>query len=90
MVDWLFSLRLTVPMIQPATGATMSTKSVSCQLTVSIVAKQTKMAMGLLMSMSIELVTEFSTALTSADIRAMMSPLRSSEKKLSGSRSTFS
>ena len=90
MADWLFSLRLTVPIIHPARGATTITKSVICQLTVSMVKKHTMMAMGWRMSMSILLVMEFSTAPTSADIRAMMSPLRSSLKKLSGSFSTFS
>ena len=46
-------------------------------------------AMGLRSSMSMELVREFSTAVTSALMRAMMSPLRSSEKKLRGSFSTL-
>ena len=90
VADCDFSLRLTLPIIQPASGATMITNTVSCQLTVSMVAKHTMMAMGWRISMSILLVMEFSTAPTSADIRAMMSPLRSSEKKLKGSFSTFS
>ena len=66
------------------------TKTVSCQLTHSMVVKQTMMAMGCRMSMLILLVIQLSTAPTSLDIRAMISPFRSSLKKLSGSFSTFS
>ena len=90
VADCDFNLRLTLPMIQPASGATTMTNTVNCQLTVSMVAKHTIMAIGWRISMSILLVMEFSTAPTSADIRAIISPFRSSEKKLSGSFSTFS
>ena len=44
--DWLFSLRLTVPIIHPAKGATRMTKSVICQLIHSMVEKHTMMAIG--------------------------------------------
>lgn len=88
--DWLFSFRLTAPIIQPASGATTMTNTVSCQLTVNRVKKHTMIAIGWRMSMSMELVIEFSTTCTSALIRAMISPFRSSEKKLSGNFSTFS
>ena len=87
--DWRFSLRLTTPMTHPARGSTTSTKSVIFQLMVNSVVKQTTRAIGLRMSMSMELVSEFSTTVTSALMRAMMSPLRSSEKKLSGRRNTL-
>ena len=76
-------------MIQPANGSTTRTKRVIFQLMVNSVMKQTTRAMGFRMSMSMELVSEFSTTVTSALMRAMMSPFRSSEKKLSGSRSTL-
>ena len=40
--------------------------------------------MGFLKSISSELITEFSTSLTSPEMRANISPLRSSEKKPMG------
>lgn len=79
--DCLFSFRLTTPIIQPVRGKIKITKSVICQLTENRVTKQTKRAIGLRISISMELVNEFSTTVTSALIRAMISPLRSSEKK---------
>ena len=45
--------------------------------------------MGFFSSMSSELVTEFSISLTSPLMRAMMSPFRSSERKLSGKAITL-
>ena len=87
--DWLFNFRLTTPIIQPASGRITITNNVSCQLTVNNVIKQTNNAMGLRISMSIELVMEFSTTVTSALIRAIISPFRSSEKKLRGSFKTL-
>ena len=47
----------------------------------SSVAKYAIMRMGFLKSMSSELIMEFSISCTSPLILAMMSPLRSSEKK---------
>ena len=76
-------------MIHPARGSTTSTNRVIFQLMVNRVMKHTSKAIGLRISMSMELVSEFSTTVTSALIRAMMSPFRSSEKKLSGRRSTL-
>ena len=59
-------------------------KSVSCQLMTSRVAKYAIMSIGFLKSMSSELIIELSISCTSPLMRAMMSPLRSSEKKPSG------
>ena len=87
--DWLLSFLLITPITQPARGSTTITNSVSCQLTLKRVMKHTTRVMGLRISMSIELVMEPSTAETSALMRAMMSPLRSSEKKLNGNLSTL-
>ena len=87
--DWLFNLRLTDPITQPAKGRMTSTNNVSCQLTVNSVIKQTTKAIGLRINISSELVSEFSTTDTSALILAMISPLRSSEKKLNGNLNTL-
>ena len=46
VADCDFNLRLTLPITHPASGATTITNTVNCQLTVSIVAKHTKMAIG--------------------------------------------
>ena len=75
----------TRPMIKPATGSKMNTKSVSCQLTKSIIARHTTIMMGFLNIMSSDIITEFSTSVTSPLMRAITSPLRSLEKKPMGS-----
>ena len=62
----------------------MSTKRVSSQLRKKSVKRVTTMAMGFLMSISRELDRAVSRPLTSELMREMMSPLRSSEKKLKG------
>ena len=80
---------LTCPIIMPAIGATTMTNRVSCQLTNIMVAKHIMIAIGWRISMSIELVREVSTCPTSELMRAMMSPLRSEEKKANGSDSTL-
>ena len=87
--DWFLSRLLTVPMSHAAGGVTMRTKTVSCQLTVKSVAKQMMMAMGCCMSVEMADVTEFSTTCMSVLMRTMMSPFRSAEKKLRGSRIIF-
>ena len=76
-------------MSHAAGGVTMSTKTVSCQLTVKSVTKQIMMAMGCWMRVEMADVTEFSTICMSVLMRTMMSPLRSAEKKLSGRRITL-
>ena len=48
------------------------------------------MKMGFLMSMSSDVTIEFSTSLTSPVMRAMISPLRSFEKKPMGRLTTLS
>ena len=78
-----------VPITQAKAGIATSTKSVSSQLRKKRVNSVTTMAMGFLMSISSELESEVSSPLTSLLIRDMMSPLRSSEKKLSGNPITL-
>ena len=84
-----FRRLLTCPMMMPASGATTITNTVSCQLTNIIVEKQTTIAIGWRISMSMELVSELSTWATSALMRATMSPRLSDEKNASGRLSTF-
>ena len=76
-------------MSHAAGGVTTSTKTVNCQLTVKRVTKQMMMAMGCWMRVEMAEVTEFSTIWMSVLMRTMMSPLRSAEKKLRGSRITL-
>ena len=71
-------------MAQASTGMATSTKRVSSQLRKKSVPKVTTIAMGFLMSISSEFDNEVSSPLTSELMREMMSPLRSSEKKLRG------
>ena len=87
--DWRFSLRPTRPMIHPITGSTMMVNRVSCQLVTIRVAKYEMIRIGFFSNISSELVMEFSISPTSPLIRAMMSPFRSSDRKLSGRYITF-
>ncbi len=82
--DWFFRRLVTLPITHAAGGATMSTKSVSCQLVAKSVMKQMMMAIGCCIKVLMADVTEFSTICMSVLILTMMSPLRSAEKKLSG------
>ncbi|MPN52525.1 hypothetical protein SDC9_200187 [bioreactor metagenome] len=76
-------------MIHPIAGNTIRVKRVNCQLVTTSVPKYIKINIGFLISISRELVIEFSTSPTSPLIRAMISPLRSSEKKPNGKLITF-
>ena len=71
------------------TGTKSMVKSVSCHEMTMRVAKYAMMRMGFLKSMSSDDMMEFSTSCTSPDMRAMMSPLRSSEKKPNGREVIF-
>ena len=71
-------------MIHPIPGTTNNVNKVSCQLVIINVPKYMTIRIGFLINISNELVIEFSTSPTSPLIRAMMSPLRSSEKKPNG------
>ena len=82
--DTRFKYLPTRPMMNPAMGSRMNTNSVSCQLTKSIIARHTTIMMGFLNIMSSDIITEFSTSVTSPLIRAITSPLRSLEKKPMG------
>ena len=64
-------------------------KSVSSQLMNSSIEKYAMMSIGFLKSMSSDDIIEFSISPTSPVILAMMSPLRSSVKKPSGSDVIF-
>ena len=88
--DFALSLRPIEPITQPSTGMTQIVKSVSSQLMYTKVPKYITMNIGFLMSMSREVTIEFSTSETSPVIRAMMSPLRSFEKKPIGKLTTLS
>ena len=67
-------------MNQPISGTMVSVNSVSCHDMSSSVMKYAMMSIGFLKSMSSDDIIEFSTSCTSPLMRAMMSPLRSSEK----------
>jgi len=82
--DCLFNFLPTLPMIHPIPGTTNNVNKVSCQLVIINVPKYMTIRIGFLINISNELVIEFSTSPTSPLIRAMMSPLRSSEKKPNG------
>ncbi len=87
--DWRFSFFPTFPITHPIPGTTNRVNRVSCQLVASKVPKYITIKIGFLMSMSSELVMEFSTSPTSPLMRAMISPFRSSEKKRNGRRITL-
>ena len=88
--ELFFKFLPTVPMIVPITGRTRNTKRVSSQLSAIIVIRYINIRIGFLNNISSELITEFSTSLTSPETRARISPLRSSEKKPMGSSSILS
>ena len=68
-------------MNQPMMGTMTMVKRVSCHEMKSRMPKYPMMRMGFLKSMSRLDMMEFSISCTSPLMRAMMSPLRSSEKK---------
>ena len=65
-------------------GTNTSVNNVSCHDMTSSVEKYAMMRMGFLNNMSSDDIIEFSTSATSPLIRAMISPLRSSEKNPNG------
>ena len=77
-------------MAKPATGSSISTNTVSCQLMATIMPRHTIIITGFLKSMSSEAIIELSTSCTSPLIRAMTSPLRSLVKNPIGRLTTLS
>ena len=90
VTDLRLRLLPTLPIMYPAIGNSINTKMVSSQLIKSIVPRYTSIMIGFLVTISSELITEFSTSFTSPVIRAIISPLRSPEKKPRGSDSILS
>ena len=84
-VDCAFSFLPTAPIIHAMRGTKRMVNSVSCHEMTTSVVKYAMMRIGFLNSMSRLDITLYSISCTSPDMRAMMSPLRSSEKKPSGS-----
>ena len=68
-------------MMYPAIGSSTSTKSVNSQLTTIIITKQATIITGFLKSISRDAITDTSISVTSPEMRAITSPLRSLVKK---------
>ena len=85
----LFQLRPTIPISEAKSGTKRSVNIVSChEINISVM-KYIKTRIGFLNNKSSDDITEESTSCTSPLIRAIISPLRSSLKKLSESDVIF-